>query len=105
MAVGLKGLEVRLHICQHLLEVKEEVEDARRVAHCLGQLAGLRALDQVFEHVDHVVDSAQVQHNAIKGAPMGTTSLDASADENYGGHWQDYHEQPLGDLLHNDALI
>ena len=106
MAVDLvEGLEIGLHLAQHLLEVEEEVEDACRVADCLGQLTGFRALYQIFEHVNHVVDGAQVQHNTVKSAAMGATSLDASANENDGGHWQDQHEQPLGDLLHDDAII
>ena len=90
---------------EHLLEVEEEVEDSCRVEENFDHLAGCRALDQIFVHVDQVVNSAQKEHDAIKATAVGPLRLIASEDKYQSRDWQGDYDEPLRNLLHDHAII
>ena len=97
--------DVFVHLFEHLLEVEEEVEDSCRVEENFDHLAGCRALDQIFVHVDQVVNSAQKEHDAIKATAVGPLRLIASEDKYQSRDWQGDYDEPLRNLLHDHAII
>ena len=55
----LNRKQILVHFLQHLLEIEEKVEYARRITQNFDKLAGFWALDQILEHVDQVINGAE----------------------------------------------
>lgn len=94
-----------LHLCEHLLEIEDQIKNhARHIAY-LQQLACIGALDIVLKEVEQVVKGANVKDNGVESEAVGALRLNTCTDENQSGHWQHDQGRPLKDLLHEHAMV
>ena len=62
-------------------------------------------MNQIFEDINRVVDSAKKQDDAVKGAAMSAVRLITCEDEHHGRGGQDHYGQPLGHLFHYNTIV
>ena len=99
------SLVVPLHTVEHLFEVPEQVKNDACCEGYLKELSRRSALNQVLIHVEHVVKGAEVEHDRVEGASVGAMGLHSRKDKDKSCDGQDNHHEPLGDLVHHNAMV
>ena len=62
-------------------------------------------MDLVYPQENHVIDGAEKKHIAVKRESMRAAGLNAASNEYDRSDGQNYDDEPLSDLLHNDAVV
>ena len=88
-----------------MLKIEEYIENPRTITDLFYNLAGLRALDLIYPQKNHVINGAEKKYIAVKRESMRATGLYAASNEYYRSDRQNYDDEPLSNLLHNDAVV
>ena len=80
-------VQVFVHALQHDLKVVEEVEYTARVNCDLCYLTWIGAFYKIFEDINHIVNSSDVEDDAVKGTAVGSLSLISCIEEGKCCHW------------------